>query len=126
MVTSAAVGLLILLAALAVFQVALACGAPLGRFAWGGQHRVLPTRLRLGSLSSVLIYALIAAIVTARAGLVDVDVSDRVVQVAAWGVAAYFLLGVGVDAASRSKPERTVMTPLCAVLGVLSVGVALG
>lgn len=126
MVTSAAVGLLILLAALAVFQVALACGAPLGRFAWGGQHRVLPTRLRLGSLSSVLIYALIAAIVTARAGLVDVDVSDRVVQVAAWGVAAYLLLGVGVDAASRSKPERTVMTPLCAVLGVLSVGVALG
>ena len=126
MVTSAAVGLLILLAALAVFQVALACGAPLGRFAWGGQHRVLPTRLRLGSLSSVLIYALIAAIVTARAGLVDVDVSDRVVQVAAWGVAAYLLLGVGVDAASRSKPERTVMTPLCAVLGVMSVGVALG
>lgn len=126
MVTSAAVGLLILLAALAVFQVALACGAPLGRFAWGGQHRVLPTRLRLGSLSSVLIYALIAAIVTARAGLVDLDVSDRVVQVAAWVVAAYFLLGVGVNAASRSKPERTVMTPLCAVLGVLSVGVALG
>ena len=87
---------------------------------------MLPTRLRLGSLSSVLIYALIAAIVTARAGLVDLDVSDRVVQVAAWVVAAYFLLGVGVNAASRSKPERTVMTPLCAVLGVLSVGVALG
>lgn len=126
MVTSAAVGLLLLLAALAVFQVALACGAPLGRLAWGGQHRVLPTRLRLGSLSSVLVYALIAAVVAARADLVDIGVSDRVVEVAARFVAGYFLLGIGVNAASRSRPERAVMTPLCAVLCVLSVLVARG
>ena len=49
----AAVVASVLLAGLAVFQVALIAGAPLARFAWGGQHRVLPTRLRIGSAVSV-------------------------------------------------------------------------
>lgn len=124
MVTSAAAGLILLLAILGVFQIALACGAPLGRCAWGGQHRVLPLRLRIGSLVSVVVYALIAAVVAARAGMVDTDVSERVLQVTTWVVAAYFLLGIGVNAASRSKPERVVMTPLCAVLCALTVVVA--
>jgi hypothetical protein len=126
MATTAALLLLVLLAALAVFQLALAFGAPLGRFAWGGQHRVLPTSLRLGSLSSLVIYALIGAIVAERADLLDVAASDSPVRVAAWAVAAYFLLGVVLNAASRSKAERNVMTPLCAVLCALSVVVASG
>ena len=42
----AAIAACILMAALAVFQAALIAGAPLGRFAWGGQHDVLPAKLR--------------------------------------------------------------------------------
>ena len=130
--TTAAFVLLLLLAALAVFQLALAFGAPMGRFAWGGQHRVLPTSLRIGSLSSIVIYALIAVIVAARADLFAVAVSDGVVRVASWVVAAYFLLGIGIgigiglNAASRSRPERNLMTPLCAALCVSAFVVSLG
>ena len=126
MATTAALLLILILVALTVFQLALVFGAPLGRFAWGGQHRVLPTSLRLGSLSSLVIYALIGAIVAARADLVGVAVSDGVVRVAAWVVAAYFLVGIGLNAASRSLPERNLMTPLCVVLCLLAVGVASG
>lgn len=53
----AAVVASVLLAALAAFQVALAAGAPLGRLAWGGRHRVLPTGLRIASGVSVVVYA---------------------------------------------------------------------
>lgn len=42
-----------LLAGLAVFQGALITGAPLRRMAWGGQHRVLPANLRIGSAISI-------------------------------------------------------------------------
>ena len=35
-----ALALTVVLAALAIFQLALVFGAPLGHFAWGGQHRV--------------------------------------------------------------------------------------
>ena len=48
-----------LLAGLAVFQVALIAGAPLGRMAWGGQHRVLPAP-RLGSAASIPLYRFFA------------------------------------------------------------------
>jgi hypothetical protein len=122
----AAVLVCLLLGALAVLQVLLALGAPLGHFAWGGQHRVLPTRLRVGSLFSVVVYAVVAVAVAARAGLVSLGVSDAAVRVVVWVAAAYFLLGIGLNAASRSRPERLVMTPLCAVLCGLTTVVALG
>lgn len=122
MLTVAAVVLLLLLGALAVFQVVLACGAPLGRFAWGGQHRVLPTSLRVGSILSIAVYAVVAIVVADRAELVSIGVPD----VAAWVVTGYFVLGIAMNAASRSPAERAVMTPLCALLAVLSGVVALG
>lgn len=125
MTTLAAAAVCLLMAALAVFQVALALGAPIGRFAWGGQHDVLPTGLRIGSAVSVVVYALIAAVVATRAGLLPGE-SGSVVRTATWVVAAYFLLGIAVNLASRSRPERLVMSPLCAVLCALCAVVAIG
>jgi len=122
---AAAIALTVILAALSVFQLALAFGAPLGHFAWGGQHRVLPTRLRIGSLVSIVIYAVIAVLALDRAGVIDV-VSDPVSTVGMWVVFAYFVLGIPLNAISRSKLERYTMTPVVAVLAVLSLLVALG
>ena len=121
----AAVALCMMLAALAVFQLALALGAPIGRFAWGGQHRVLPARLRIGSAVSIVIYAVIAVIALDRSGAIDV-VSDVVSTVGMWVVFGYFVLGIPMNAISRSRPERSTMTPVVIVLAVLSLIVALG
>lgn len=125
MPAAAAIALTVILAALAVFQLALALGAPLGRFAWGGQHRVLPTKLRIGSLVSILIYVVIALLALDRAGLIDV-VPDTVSTVGMWVAFGYFVLGIPLNAVSRSRPERSTMTPVVAVLAVLSLLVALG
>jgi hypothetical protein len=124
-VPAAAIALTVILAALAAFQLALALGAPIGRFAWGGQHRVLPTRLRIGSLVSILIYVVIALLALDRAELIDV-VPDPVSTVGMWVVFGYFVLGIPLNAISRSRPERYTMTPVVAVLAVLSLLVALG
>jgi hypothetical protein len=124
-VTVAAVLACLVLGALAVFQVLLVLGAPLGRFAWGGQHRVLPTPLRAGSVVSIVIYALLATVVLARADLVSLAVPAGVVRTATWAVVVYLLLGVGLNLASRSKPERAVMSPVTAVLCALYAVVAL-
>jgi len=121
---AAAIALTVILAALAVFQLALALGAPLGRFAWGGAHRVLPARLRIGSLVSIVIYAVIAVLALDRTGLIDV-VPDGVSAVGMWIVFGYFVLGIVMNALSRSKPERYTMTPVVTVLAVLSLLVAL-
>lgn len=120
-----AVALTVILAALAIFQLALVLGAPLGRFAWGGGHRVLPARLRVGSAVAILIYGLIVVIAFDRLGAIDVF-PDLFAQIAMWVVFAYFVLGVFANAASRSKPERAVMVPVTIVLAVLSLFIALG
>jgi hypothetical protein len=126
MTTFAAVAVCTLLGALGVFQVVLASGAPLGRFAWGGQHRVLPRRLRISSAVSVALYALLGFLLLTRAGLLRPWASDWAVDIAAWVVAGYFFLGIWMNLASRSTPERALMTPVVAILCGLSIIVAAG
>ena len=125
METFAAVLALIVLGFLAVLQLLLAFGAPLGRFAWGGQHRVLPSRLRAGSIVSIILYAVFATVIADRAGLIDA-MPDAVSGMGTWILAAYFLLGVAMNGVSRSIPERATMAPVSAVLATACVVVALG
>ncbi|WP_457098804.1 hypothetical protein [Microbacterium sp. P5_E9] len=120
-----ALALTVVLVALAIFQLALVFGAPLGRFAWGGAHRVLPARLRVGSAVSVLIYALIDVIAWDRVGAVDVF-PEPFSEVAMWVIFGYFVLGIVMNAISRSKPERNLMVPVSIVLAVLSFLIAMG
>lgn len=126
MPATAAVLACVLLAALAVFQVALVLGAPWGRFAWGGQHEgVLPTRLRVGSAVSILLYALFAVVLLDRGDLVDV-LPDTASRVAAWMLVGYSALGVVLNGVSRSTHERMVMTPTALGLAICSLLVATG
>lgn len=122
----AAIILCVLLGALAVFQLLLIVGVPIGRFAWGGQHDVLPARLRAGSAVSILIYGIFAVITLERSHLIDVVPWDTFEIVAMWVLTGYFALGIVMNAISRSKPERLVMVPTTVVLTVLSLIVALG
>lgn len=121
----AAILFCVLLGALGVFQLALAMGAPLGRFAWGGGHGRLPIGLRIGSLVSLLIYAAFALVVLERAGLVRILPDVSIAGIGIWVIVGYSALGILMNAISRSKPERYTMTPLALALGVLALVVAL-
>ncbi len=114
----------LLLAALAVFQGALLAGGPLGEYAWGGQHRVLPRRLRIGSAVSIVLYALFAVVALAKAGVLELFPGTPGVDVAMWGIAGYLVLGIPMNAISRSRKERLVMTPTVLVLAGLAVALA--
>jgi hypothetical protein len=104
---------------LAVFQVALIAGAPLGHLAWGGQHKVLPRKLRTGSAVSIVLYAVFAYAALARAGLAAPLISGTFTDVSAWVLTAYFAVGVVMNGISRSQPERLTMTPVVLVLALL-------
>lgn len=121
----AAIAFCLLLGGLALFQLALAAGAPLGGFAWGGGHERLPVKLRIGSLAAIVIYAAFALIVLERAGLVSLLPYASIARIGIWIVIAYLALGVAMNALSRSKPERYTMTPLALTLCVLALVVAI-
>jgi hypothetical protein len=114
----------VILAGLAIFQAALAFGAPIGHFAWGGAHKVLPQKLRISSAVSIVLYGFFAAIILSRAGLISFG-DAGLIGAATWILFGYFCLGVVMNGISRSKPERAVMTPVAASLAVLYLLVAL-
>ena len=113
------------LALLAVFQLALVLGAPWGHLVWGGQDSVLPARKRIGSVISILIYAFMAVVAWDRVGAISVF-PDLFSQIAMWVIFAYSVLGILMNAISRSKPERYTMVPVAIVLSVLSFLIAMG
>lgn len=123
--TVATIVFVAVLAVLAVFQLALAAGAPLGRLAWGGQHRVLPTQRRIASAASVVVYAVFAVVALDRSGQIDV-LPDLVSRIAMWVVFSYLVLSIVPNVLSKSPLERAVMVPVSALLAVLALVVALG
>ena len=86
----------------------------------------LPAALRIGSLVSILIYAVFAIIVLERAGLIAVLPSPDIARMGIWVIAGYLALGIVMNAISRSPPERFVMTPvaiaLCGASGIVALG----
>ena len=121
MTSAAAVAACLLLAGLVVFQVLLVCGVPLGRFAWGGQQDVLPSRLRVGSAVASVVYVVVGWVLVARAA----QGAGGILGVVTWVVAGFFLLGTAGNLVSRSLPERLVMTPVAFALCALTVVVAI-
>ena len=111
---------------LTIWWTALFAILPLGRFAWGGQRAVLPARLRAGSAVAIVVYAALAAVALDRAGLIGVLPGDTVAVVAMWVVAAYLLLSVLPNLASKSRHEKRVMVPVSLVRAGLAVLIALG
>jgi hypothetical protein len=119
MISAAALLACLLLAGLALFQILLIAGRPLGMFAWGGQHRILPKRLRMASVASIALYVLFALAILAKAGLVWHIASSSLLTGCMWVLTGYFFLGIVMNALSRSKPERLLMTPVAAMLAAL-------
>ena len=117
---AAAIGFL----AIAVFQAALALGAPLGRAAWGGASATLPSRLRRASAVSVVIWLAAAIVILGRVGI-GVPLPVSVTSIGAWVLVVLSALGAIVNFASSSRWERFGWGPLALLLALLSLMVAL-
>jgi hypothetical protein len=120
----AAVVFCAVMGALAIFQAALIMGARWGHLAWGGADRVLPAGKRIGSAVSIVLYGVFVAVVLDDVRLLPVSL-EVVRPWAIWVLTAYSGLGVGLNAISRSRTERLVMTPVASVLFVCCLILAL-
>ena len=118
MILVALLGILIL-ASLSVFQLLLIAGKPLGDYAWGGQHKVLPTKLRIASVFSIILYVVFGVFLASKAGFMSVIPDSSFLWVVMWVFTGYFVLGVFMNAISRNKKERALMTPVAVSLVVI-------
>ena len=127
MIGAAAVLAAALFLAMAVFQVALALGAPLGQHVLGGRNAgVLPRGLRIASVVAAAILTGAAAIVLARANLIGwPSQAAALLAPACWIVAGYMALNTLGNLKSTSRIERTFLAATTAALAVLCGFVAL-
>ena len=104
----AAVIAVALLGIVAVFQLALALGAPWARAAWGGRHEgVLPRRLRIASgLAAVVVYPIAILMVLVSSDLISIGWLPWSGAAAMWVLTILFGIGALMNFASRSKVER--------------------
>jgi hypothetical protein len=110
---------------IAVFQVVIALGAPLGRAAWGGAHIVLPRNLRVASAVAVVIWVVAALVVLDRAGTSIIDLPDAVTSWGTWALVVVLPIGALMNFASSSPYERFGWGPLALVLAMLTLILAL-
>ncbi len=101
--------------AIAVFHVLLSLGLPLGEAAWGGSHKILPSKLRLASLISSIIL-LIAGLILLHQGKVVFISTDYILsRVIVWIFTAFLGLNTLGNFVSKSKKEKMIMTPISAL-----------
>lgn len=118
---------LLVLTGLTLMQILLIAGRPFGSIAWGGQHRVLPPRLRIAAVGAIVLYVGFAALLTSRAGLLPGG-NQLAVIIGTWILFAYCTASIVLNAISRSRNERLVQIPVSALLslGVLVIAISPG
>lgn len=104
----------------AAFQVAVAAGAPFGEFTQGGRSTgQLPRSGRIVAVVSALALLLMAGTLLAVAGIGPLAALDSPWIDGLWlATGAYAILGVILNAATRSSKERRVFLPIALVLFV--------
>ena len=118
----------VLFGLLAAFQLALALGAPLARYAYGGRAEgddgKLTAGYRIVSGVAVLILVGFAYLILARAGVVETGMTDRFLIVGSWAIVAYLALNTAANVMGNTAVERWVFGSISAVLVVLCAIVA--
>ncbi len=111
----------------AMFQLALVLGAPMGEYAFGGQHPgKLPNRFRLASAFSFVVLLALAGHYFAQAGVFTPVLPADPNSVVNWLLVGFFVLGLIMNSISRSKKERQMWVPVLLLSVVLAIVVALG
>ena len=110
----------------AIFQIALVAGAPLGEYTMGGQHPgKLPGQFRVTAAVSAIIMVAQSGHYLAQAGILNPALSPGQNAIVNWFWFGFAVLGLIVNSISRSKKERNLWVPVLLVSAACTLLVAL-
>lgn len=103
----------------ALFQLALALGAPWAEMSWGGRFTgVLPNKYRIASgVVALLFFPIVIYGLLGAGGLVETGISPVAERAELWVFAGLFALSTLGNLASQSKRERW-WAPVALAIGV--------
>lgn len=110
----------------AIFQIALVAGAPLGEYTMGGQHPgKLPGQFRVTAAVSAIIMVAQSGHYLAQAGILNPALSPGQNAIVNWFWFGFAVLGLIVNSISKSKKERNTWVPFLLVSAACTLLVAL-
>ncbi|EJP23039.1 hypothetical protein HMPREF1142_1199 [Peptostreptococcaceae bacterium AS15] len=108
----------VLFGVIATMTVLVACGLPLGEFTMGGQHKILPKKLRVAAVISLVIQIFAMLIILQAGGFIPLFFSPIVTKYICFFFAAYLSLNTIMNMISKSKKEKYVMTPISLIAAI--------
>lgn len=105
----------VLLFVVAVMEVLLICGLPLGEFTMGGRYKVLPPLFRVFAASSVVLQIFGAMMILQGGGRMNMWFSLGATRIICYVFGGFFAVNTVMNLISPSKKEKYVMTPLAAI-----------
>jgi hypothetical protein len=113
---------------LALFQIALALGAPWGAHVFGGravaEDGTSSGKWRAASAAGSVVLLLFGWVILARGGVVESSIDDTLLTVLSWMVVAYMAINAAMNFASKDLLERWLFGSVTVVLVVLCSVVA--
>ena len=124
MIGFAQYGLIVLLSASLVFHFGVILKIVPYNIVWGGRLKSDTEMYRFETVS-ILINLIFLFVILVQSGILSVSVSQKIVTVVLWIMAALFLFNTFGNAVSKNRIERRVFTPLTIILTILSLILAL-
>ena len=101
-----------------IVYVLLVFGLPFGEFAMGGKYKVMPTGMRIVCAFSVLIQWFAIMILLQTAKVIPLIFPFNITKGLCVFFAIYLTLNSLMNAFSKSKKERLVVTPLSVITSI--------
>jgi hypothetical protein len=95
-----------------VLSILIICGLPLGELTMGGQYKIFPKNLRILLVSQLILQIFFVIIILQMGGFISLWFSVKVTKIIGIVMASYLSLNTIMNAISKSKKERYIMTPL--------------
>ena len=108
----------VLLIIIAIMEVLLIFGLPLGEFTMGGRHKVLPPPYRIAAASSILLQIFGALMLLQAGGFMQMWFGVSTTRIICYVFGGFFAVNTVMNLISPSKKEKFVMTPLAAIEAV--------
>lgn len=96
---------------IAIVNTLLICGLPLGEFTMGGQHKILPKKLRILALLSLIVQIFAIVIILQAGGFLPLLFSAEITKIICFAYAIFLSLNTVMNFLSKSPKEKYVMTP---------------
>lgn len=104
-----------LLLCVMILYILLVFGFPFGELAMGGKYKVLPIQYRIACAISIIPLLIAIVVLMQTGGIFSTGLPQNIVRGIAYFFAIYFCVNTLMNAFSKSKKERLIMTPFSAV-----------